>query len=104
MGFEISIGAIGWLVLIVAAVVVGAGMQLIGEERFGYEWIVTGIGTFIGGLAASEFIVSWRTFEPVHDGLALIPAAIGGLIVGVVVAVVTRVATGGSYTGTAATS
>ena len=46
---------------------------------------------------ASEFIVSMRTVEPVWDGLALAPALIGGLAVGVVVEVLTRFFTGGTY-------
>jgi hypothetical protein len=46
---------------------------------------------------ASEFIISLRTFEPVWDGLALVPALIGGLVVGLVVEVATRYMTGGRY-------
>jgi hypothetical protein len=48
---------------------------------------------------ASEFIVAWRTFEPVWDGLALVPALLGGLVVGIIVEVATRRLTGGTYSG-----
>jgi len=101
MEFAFTVGVIGWLVLILGAIVIGIVAQLIGQPEFGYEWVVTAIGAFIGGVAASEFVVGLQTFEPVYDGLALIPALIGGLVVGTVVAVATRLLTGGSYRGEA---
>jgi hypothetical protein len=54
-----------------------------------------------GALVASEFIVAWRTVEPVFDGLALVPALLGGLLLGIVVAVAMRRLTGGTYSGRA---
>lgn len=99
MEFAISLGVGGWAILIVGALVFGAVAQFVGETRTGYEWLVDAIAAAIGALVASEFIVSWRTFEPTVDGLALVPALIGGLVVGLVVEVVTRFMTGGSYTG-----
>lgn len=101
MEFTFDVGLWGWLILIVGAVVLGIIAQLIGDARFGYEWILTGVGAFVGGFAASEFIVGWRTYEPVFDNLALIPALIGGLVVGIIVAVATRLLTGGTYLGEA---
>jgi hypothetical protein len=35
----------------------------------------------------------------VFEGLAIVPALIGGLVLGVVVEVATRLITGGTYTG-----
>ena len=101
MEFTFDVGLWSWLILIVGAVVLGIIAQLIGEARFGYEWIVTGIGAFVGAFAASELIIGWRTYEPVFDNLALIPALIGGIVVGIVVAVATRFLTGGKYLGEA---
>jgi uncharacterized membrane protein YeaQ/YmgE (transglycosylase-associated protein family) len=97
--FAISLGIGGWIALIGAALVFGVVAQLIGETRTGYEWLVDAIAFGIGALVASEFIVGARTFEPVWDGLALVPALAGGLIVGTVVEVATRFLTGGHYTG-----
>jgi uncharacterized membrane protein YeaQ/YmgE (transglycosylase-associated protein family) len=99
MDLAISLGLGGWIVLIVAAVVFGAVVQFVGEPRTGLEWLAVAIAAGIGALAASEFIVSWRSFEPVFDGLALVPALIGGLVIGLVVEVATRYLTGGTYTG-----
>ena len=101
MDFTFDVGVWGLLILVIGAVVLGIIAQLIGEARFGYEWIVTGVGAFVGAFAASEFIVGWRAYEPVFDNLALIPALIGGIVVGIVVAVATRFLTGGTYLGEA---
>ena len=51
--------------------------------------LVDGVAAAIGGLIASEFILAWQASGPVFDGLALVPALIGGLLVGIVVEVVT---------------
>jgi hypothetical protein len=40
----------------------------------------------------------------VFDGLALVPALIGGLVVGLVIELATRYMTGGSYTGRSMTA
>lgn len=90
MVFEFDMGIWGALTLLIGGVVLGVIVQLIGENRFGYEWIVTAVAAIIGGGVASEFIVDWQTFEPVFDGLALIPALIGGLVVGIIVGAVLR--------------
>ncbi|CAN5768420.1 hypothetical protein BH23CHL7_BH23CHL7_05330 [soil metagenome] len=88
--FTISLELLGWLVLIVGAIVIGIAVQLIGEGAFTFEFVATAIGAGIGALVLSEFIVEMRAFAPVWEGLAIIPALAGGMIVGAIVAVVTR--------------
>jgi len=97
MEFAIALGLVGWIVLIVGSLVFGAIAQLVGETRTGFEWLGDAIGFGVGALVASEFIVAFQMFEPVWDGLALAPALIGGLVLGVVVEVATRYLTGGTY-------
>jgi uncharacterized membrane protein YeaQ/YmgE (transglycosylase-associated protein family) len=99
MELAIALGIGGWILLIVGALVFGAAAQFIGDTRTGYEWVVDAIAAGIGALVASEFVVSWRTFEPTWDGLAIVPALLGGLVVGLVVEVATRYLTGGTYSG-----
>lgn len=101
MDFAIALDLGGWGLLIIGAVIFGVALQLIGDAEFGYEWVVTAVAAFIGGLVASEFIVGWRAFEPMFGGLAMVPALIGGVVVGLVVEAATRLLTGGSYPGTA---
>jgi uncharacterized membrane protein YeaQ/YmgE (transglycosylase-associated protein family) len=98
MDFSISLELGGAVLLIVAAIVFGAIAQFVGETHTGFEWLVDAIAFGIGALVASEFITSWRTFEPVWNGLAIVPALVGGLVVGIVVELATRFMTGGTYT------
>lgn len=99
MEFVIAMGIGGAAVLIVGAVIFGVVAQFVGQTRTGYEWFVDAIGAGLGALVASEFIVGWQAIAPVFDGLALLPALIGGLVVGLVVEVATRLLTGGTYSG-----
>jgi|GEM_PF-5478921 uncharacterized membrane protein YeaQ/YmgE (transglycosylase-associated protein family) len=98
MEFAITLGIGGWLVLLAGALLFGVIAQYIGEARTGYEWLADGIAAVIGAVVASEFIISTRTFEPVWDGLAIVPALIGGLALGLIVELATRFLTGGRYT------
>jgi uncharacterized membrane protein YeaQ/YmgE (transglycosylase-associated protein family) len=98
MELAISLGFGAWLVLIGGALLFGVLAQFVGETRTGFEWLVDGIAVALGAVIASEFIISLRTFEPVWDGLAIVPALIGGLALGLVVEVATRYMTGGRYT------
>jgi uncharacterized membrane protein YeaQ/YmgE (transglycosylase-associated protein family) len=99
MEFAITLGVGGWIALVVGALAFGVIAQFIGETRTGYEWLVDAVAAFLGAIVASEFIVGWRAIDPVFDGLAILPAVLGGLVVGVIVEVVTRTATGGTYSG-----
>lgn len=98
MELAINLGVGGWLVLLAGALLFGVVAQFIGETRTGYEWLVDAIAAAIGAVIASEFVISWRTFEPVWDGLAIVPALIGGLVLGLIVELATRYLTGGRYT------
>ena len=99
MEFSVSLELGGWLLVILAAVVFGAVAQFVGETRTGFEWLVDAIAFGIGAIVASEFVTAWRTIEPVWAGLAVVPALIGGLVLGLLVEVVTRYVTGGTYHG-----
>ncbi len=97
MDFSVDMGVWGAVLLIIGALVIGVAAQFIGALKTPYHWIIVSIAALVGGLFCSEFITDWRTFEPVWEGLALVPALIGGLVVGVVADIVARFATGGSY-------
>lgn len=98
MELAITLGIGGWLALLAGALLFGVVAQFIGQARTGYEWLADAIAVAIGAVVASEFIISLRTFGPVWDGLAIVPALIGGLALGVVVELATRYLTGGRYT------
>ncbi|HSG84725.1 MAG TPA: hypothetical protein VLA23_00180 [Candidatus Limnocylindrales bacterium] len=103
MEFTITMSAAGWLLLGGGALVIGIAYQLIGqvvaEVTMPYEWVVTAIVAFLGGLVAGQFVTAWLTIEPVWEGLALLPAAIGGLVAGGVAAIAVRLVSGGTLVG-----
>ena len=97
MELALTLGLWGWIAVIVGALAFGVVAQSIGETRTGFEWLIDAIAAAFGAVVASEFIVGWQSFGPMFDGLAIVPALIGGLVVGLVVEVATRVVTGGQY-------
>jgi len=90
MEFTFALGYLGAAILVLASVLIGILFYVIGDPQFNYEWLVTAVGAFIGGFVASEFVIAFQGWEPVYEGVALIPAVAGGLIVGGAVAGVTR--------------
>lgn len=99
MELAINLELGGWLLLIVGALAFGLIAQFIGETRTNFEWVVDAIAFGIGALVASEFVIAWQTFEPMWAGLAIVPALIGGLVVGLIAEVATRTLTHGTYSG-----
>ncbi len=97
MEFSIDLGIGAWVLVIAGALIFGIIAQTIGETRAGFEWVVDAIGVGVGAVVASELIVALQATGPVWDGLALVPALIGGLVLGVVVELTTRSLTHGSY-------
>ena len=98
MELSIVLGPGGWILLVGGALIFGLAAQLIGEPRAGFEWLIDAIAAGTAALVASEFIVAWQAAGPVVDGLAVVPALLAGLAVGLVVEMSTRFVTGGRYT------
>lgn len=74
----------GWIIVIVAALALGLVAQLlIKTEALPYRWVISAVGAFLGAIAGSEWL--FPTATPEFEGIAVWPAIIGGLIVGVVV-------------------
>lgn len=90
MDFNFDIGLWGAGVLIVGALAFGIAVYLFGSPGHTYEWLATSAAALVGGFVASEFFVDLRAWAPLLDGLALIPALVGGLAVGSIVVVAAR--------------
>jgi uncharacterized membrane protein YeaQ/YmgE (transglycosylase-associated protein family) len=99
MEFAIDFTLLGWAAVVVAALAFGLIAQLVGDARIGVEWLADAVAFAVGAVVASELIVALQTVGPVWEGVALLPALIGGLAVGVIIEIVTRRVTGGTYTG-----
>lgn len=97
MDFTFNVGYWAVIVLIAASVAFGVVVQLMGRASFANEWVLSAVAAGIGGFLASEFIVGFRDWQPVFDGLALVPAVVGGLLIGSVVAAAARYMSGSHY-------
>jgi hypothetical protein len=96
MEFTVSMGWAGVVLLVVGSLVTGVVAELFGEPSFTYEWVATGVAAFVGAVIGSELIVGLRAFEPVWDGVALVPALAGGLVAGLATVVAFRLVSGGA--------
>jgi uncharacterized membrane protein YeaQ/YmgE (transglycosylase-associated protein family) len=96
MEIVLTLGLLGWIAVIAGALVFGVLASSIGESRNGYEWLIGTVAAGIGAVVASEFIIGWQAFGPVFEGLAVVPALIGGLVVGGLADIATRFVTGGT--------
>jgi uncharacterized membrane protein YeaQ/YmgE (transglycosylase-associated protein family) len=96
-GWQIGMNWAGLLILVGGALILGVIAQLVGETRTGYEWLIAAVAALVGGWLGSESFGTLGTWGPVVDSLYLVPALIGGVVVGGVVDAVVRTMTGGSF-------
>jgi uncharacterized membrane protein YeaQ/YmgE (transglycosylase-associated protein family) len=96
--WNVGMSGIAVILLIAGALVLGALPLFVGEPKTGYEWLVSAAAVLIGGWLGSEAFGSLSTFGPAFDGLYLVTALIGGIVLGVIADAAMRYATGGSYT------
>ena len=96
-GWDVGMNLTAALLLIAGALVIGGGLQLIGDVRIGFEFVFTAIAGLVGGYLGSEALGTLSTWGPVYEGLYIVPALIGGLVFGVVIDAVARFVTDGSY-------
>lgn len=97
-GWDVGMSGLAVLILVVGALLIGGVSQFIGEPRIGYEWLFSAAAVLVGGWLGSEAFGTASTWGPVFEGLYIVPALIGGVILGVVVDVIVRYVSGGSYT------
>lgn len=94
MQLDMGIGA--FAIVVVAALIVGVFVQMYLAPKSGYEWLIVGVAASIGAWLASEITwTQWFTgltnLGPQFDGLLVIPAVIGGLLLGAATEAVARV-------------
>jgi uncharacterized membrane protein YeaQ/YmgE (transglycosylase-associated protein family) len=84
------VGIWTFVLLIVVAVVVGVVAQVIGTPRFGYDWVMAAIGAAVGAFVAGQYLGVFTAWGPQFDGVYLLPAALGGIIVAAAVEAMVR--------------
>jgi hypothetical protein len=80
--------------LVLGALAIGVTLQFIGRVTFGYEWAIAAAGAVVGAWLGSEALGTLSTWGLAFDGLYLLPALIGGVVVGGLVDGLTRVSLG----------
>lgn len=96
--WNVGMSALAAIVLVLGALILGGITQFIGEPRIGFEWLFPAAAVLVGGWLGSEAFGTASTWGPAFEGLYIVPALIGGVILGAVVDVIVRYLSGGSYT------
>lgn len=97
-GIEIAMSWLGLAVLAVGAVVIGVIGQFLGEVRTSFEWLPDAVAAFIGAFVASEMLGDLSKIGPEWEGVFLVPALVGAIVLAVVVDLLVRTVTGGTLT------
>ena len=97
IGWDVGMSTFAAVLLVVGALIIGGAAYLIGEITVGYEWATTGLAALVGGYLGSEAFGGLSTWGPVFEGLYVLPAIIGAVVVGGVLDAVVRFATAGTY-------
>jgi hypothetical protein len=97
-GWNVGMSGLAVILLVAGALVVGAIPLFIGEARTGYEWLATAAAVLVGGRLGSEAFGGISTFGPVFEGMYLVTALVGGVVLGAIVDVAVRYVSGGTYT------
>lgn len=97
VGWNVGMSLGGVLIVLLGAVILGALIQMIGRTTIGYEWIVTSAAVLAGAWLGSESFGALSTWGPLMEGVYLLPAMIGGLVLGAAMDAATRYVSGGSY-------
>jgi uncharacterized membrane protein YeaQ/YmgE (transglycosylase-associated protein family) len=97
LGWDVGMSLFAAILLIAGALLIGVLASMIGEVRVGWEWAATAGAALVGGYLGSEALGTASTWGPVFEGLYIVPAIIGGLVLGVFVDALSRYSTAGSY-------
>lgn len=97
IGWNVGMSLGGALIVVFGALIIAAFIQMVGRTTIGYEWVITALATIVGAWLGSESFGALSTWGPLLEGVYLLPALIGGLVLGVAVDALTRYTSGGSY-------
>lgn len=95
--WDVGMSTLAFALLLIGAVVLGAIPQFVGDPAIGYEFVFPMIGAAVGGWLGSEAFGQLSTWGPEFEGLFVLPAIIGAVVVGALVDAIVRTLSGGSY-------
>lgn len=97
IGWDVGMSVFAAFLLVAGALLIGVIAHFIGEVTIGYEWAITGVAALVGGYLGSEAFAGLSTWGPEFEGLFVLPAIIGGVVLGAVVDAITRYMSQGTY-------
>lgn len=94
-GWEVGMTWFGVLFLVLGGLILAIVPQFVGRAAGGAEWAIVAVAVIVGGWFGSEAFGTFSTWGPEIEGLFVVPAIIGGVVLGFVADVVVRAASGG---------
>ena len=98
-GYQIDMTWAGMTLLVGMAVVIGLAGQWFGSVRISLEWLPDAVAAFIGGFIGSEGLGTLSASGPEWEGVFIVPALLGAVVLALIVDAIVRLSTGGSFTG-----
>jgi len=96
-GWDVGMSAYAAILLVAGAILIGVVAHFIGDVTTGWEGPTAAVAALIGGYVGSEALGTLSTWGYAFEGLYVVPALIGAIVVGFVVDAVVRFSTNGSY-------
>jgi len=96
-GWDVGMSAYAAILLAAGAILIGILVQFMGEVTTGWEGPIAAVATLVGGYIGSEALGTFSTWGYAFEGLYVLPAAIGGVVLGFTIDAIVRYSTQGSY-------
>jgi uncharacterized membrane protein YeaQ/YmgE (transglycosylase-associated protein family) len=96
-GWDVGMSTYAAILLVLGAIIVGAITHFIGDVTTGWEGVVAAVAALVGGWLGSEAFGTFSTWGYAFEGLYVVPALIGGIVLGFAVDAIVRYMTRGSY-------
>ena len=97
LGWDVGMSAYAAILLVLGAMVLGVIAHFIGDVKTGWEGPIAAVAALAGGWLGSEAFGTFSTWGYAFEGLYVVPALLGGFVLGFVVDAVVRYLTQGSY-------
>ena len=83
--WDVGMSTLAASLLVIGAIVIGAIAHFVGERRTGFEGPVVAIAALVGGYLGSEAFGTYSTWGYEFEGLFVVPALIGAVVLAVIV-------------------
>ncbi len=85
-------GGLALTLVVVVGIVLGVAVQLTGVTRSGYNGVITGIAVVGGAIVAGQWLGSLSIWGLWFDGMYLLPALVGGVVLAAIADLAVRFA------------